>query len=231
MFEGSTNSSENDTLPEGFPVQHPCYQPQSQIDAFPQQYHPEMLPPQFIQQSHPQFIGVPLQFIPTDLNQMNPAHLMAMHQAYEREIQHYHCIVPISWVLLVLNGIVMAAFIFLFVALCFIPPEERSSIRDPFNSLILVGVFALISAGLVYIYLKTISAYHNKNLKSMSRVYIWFWICLVLNVFMLNIIGMVLYGYLTYAANKLKRAFSDMKNLEDVMASKGMRISQLQVVN
>lgn len=241
MVEETSTSFDTERIPEAIPVQnayaHPYSQPQYQSGAIPVQYHPGMLPPQFIQQPMPQFVGVSPQYmvtvpqpLPANLHEMNPLQLMAKRQEYEREIESFKHIVPLSWVLIAFTTVGVIGAIVLFI-LQFHSPFVCALFRGYWYShcyttlffIIFFWVIAAVSLLAICLHFITITGYKKRSAKYMTCLYVCFSIFFGVHMLALcNMIGMAIYGYLAITTYKLKKIFDELRKLDQHMSSQGM---------
>lgn len=241
FVEQNTDASEGEIIPQGIPVQNAYVgqyiQPQNQMGVFPQQYHPEMIPPQFNQQQMPQYVmvapqymgGAP-QFLPTELHQMNPVQLMAKRQGYEREIQSYWFIVPLSWFLIVLTllGIIVAIVLFVLQftgnRLFCLGYAGFSACHVKLLPVILYWVIVAVFGLTMVPHFLTIRGYKKRNARIMTCLYIYFSIFFGLHMLAFcNMVGMGLNGLLAIVTYKLKTIFTEIKKIDEYMSGQGMR--------
>ena len=242
MVNETQDSSEVEHIPEGIPIQNPYpnqyLQPQNQTPAFPHQYHPGMMPPQFLQQPMPQYvgtfpqnIGTAHQFLPIQLYQMNPAQILAKRQEYEREIEGSKHIVPLSWIMMGLTALLVVLLIYLTFA-DHLRLEDLSncyrywSFTYCYDAVVnaVVRVLLIFSfLAVIFLHYKTILAYRKKSARSMACIFLCFSFLFGLSVMTFNVIGIVIYGYLAYLTYKLKMALVEISKIDDYMANQGTR--------
>lgn len=197
------------------------------------------MPPQFLQQQMPQYVGTfpqyfgsASQFLPIQLNQMNPVQILAKRQEYEWEIEGSQHIVPLNWIMMGLT----ALFVDLLIYLAFsyhLPLDDLSncflywSFTYCYDTVLnaVVRVFIISSfVAVIFLHYRTIIGYRKNSARSMTCIFLCFSFLFGLSVMTLYVIGIAIYGYLGYLNSKLKTALMEISKIDDPWPIKGWEV-------
>lgn len=212
--------------PPMYQPQHPVSHPQfthythQQPHYIPQVMHPapqQFNPVQFMQ-THQTISSLPKQ--PASLND-----LTLMLARNDNEINEYRFYVMVNWI--AIGFIAVGAAIGLLILTLFstftglICQHSNSSECSSFLTgiglpilLIIVLVVVATAGALCYLHYVGIGIFREKQEKTMECMCIGYYILLALNVLTMNLIGIAIYGYLAFAAHKLKAIFKRRQEIE-----------------
>lgn len=157
----------------------------------------------------------------------------------ENEIQKYKCATYIHWTLIYLAaiGAILLGLSLIFISFLPAPSchivtgawkctDDYAILKQPWVLPVILGMifYCLL---VVAFHRYGLTVYYSKKFKPMNRMYCVYFGLLIVNVVTFHVVSIAIFGYLTYASDKLRNIFRELEETKAQMVSQTMETQRM----